>query len=99
MISKSTIFFRYYRNGGKPLFLYEENVPYNCSNCHGKLTFELQILPSLISYLKLKCEENHYGSGHLEFGTAIIYTCENSCWIDGDTYKYECVIVQEEKIF
>lgn len=93
------MFFRYCRNGGKPLFLFEENEPNNCCHCQGKLTFELQILPSLITYLKLKCGENNYGSGHLEFGTAIIYTCENNCWLDGDSYKNECVIVQEEKIF
>jgi len=91
--------FRYCRTGGKPLFLYEESEPNECTNCKGKLLFELQILPSLITYLKLICGDDHLGSGHLEFGTALIYTCENNCWNEGDTYKYECVIVQEEKLF
>jgi len=63
------------------------------------MLFELQILSPLISYLKLKCGKDYHGSGHLEFGTALIYTCENNCWNEGDTYKYECVIVQEEKPF
>ncbi|XP_060877777.1 programmed cell death protein 2-like [Metopolophium dirhodum] len=90
---------RYCRTGGKPLFLYEESEPNECTNCQGKLLFELQILPSLITYLKLICGDDHLGSGHLEFGTALIYTCENNCWNEGDTYKYECVIVQEEKLF
>lgn len=90
---------RYCRNEGKPLFLYEENEPNRCDNCQGKLLFELQILPSLITYLKLKSGEDHHGSGFLEFGTALIYTCENSCWSEGDTFKYENVIVQEEKLF
>jgi len=89
----------YCRNEGKPLLLYEENEPNKCRNCQGKMLFELQILPSLITYLKLICGENHHGSGHLEFGTALIYTCENNCWIEGDIFKYECVIIQEEKVF
>jgi len=91
--------FRYCRTEGKPLFLYEESEPNECTNCKGKLLFELQILPSLITYLKLICGDDHLGSGHLEFGTALIYTCENNCWNEGDTYKHECVIVQEEKLF
>jgi len=91
--------FRYCRTGGKPLFLYEESEPSKCTNCQGKLLFELQILPSLITYLNLICGDDHLGSGHLEFGTALIYTCENNCWNEGDTYKFEHVIVQEEKLF
>lgn len=91
--------FRYCRSGGKPLFLYEENEPSTCTNCCGKVVFELQILSSLITYLKLKCGEDYHSSGHLEFGTALIYTCENNCWNEGDTYKYERVMVQEEKLF
>lgn len=79
--------------------MYEENEPNRCTHCQGKLLFELQILPSLISYLKLICGEDHHGTGHLEFGSTFIYTCENSCWVEGDTYKYECIIVQEEKLF
>ncbi|KAF0729231.1 programmed cell death protein 2-like [Aphis craccivora] len=90
---------RYCRTEGKPLFLYEDSEPNKCTNCQGKLLFELQILPSLITYLKLICGEEHHGSGHLEFGTALIYTCENNCWNEGDAYKYECVMVQEEKLF
>lgn len=90
---------RYCRNEGKPLFLYEEDEPNKCNNCQGKLLFELQILPSLITYLKLMCGENDHGSGHLEFGTALIYSCENSCWTDEDAFKYEHVVVQEEKLF
>lgn len=78
--------------------MYEDNEPGKCSSCKGKLIFELQILPSLITYLKLMYGEDHHGSGHLEFGTAIIYTCENSCWNEGDTYKYEYVMVQEEQL-
>lgn len=91
--------FRYCRNQGKPLFLYEDNEPIKCCNCQGKLSFELQVLPSLISYLKLKSRKDHYGSGHLEFGTALIYTCEKDCWTKEDTFKYEHVLIQEEKLF
>lgn len=90
---------RYCRNYGKPLFLYEENEPNQCSNCQSKLLFELQILPSLITYLKLMSGGDYHGNGHLEFGTALIYTCENNCWTEGDTYKYEHIIVQEERMF
>ncbi|XP_025416088.1 programmed cell death protein 2-like isoform X2 [Sipha flava] len=90
---------RYCRYKGKPLFLYEEDEPNKCKHCQGKLVFELQILPSLITYLKLICGKDHHGSGHLEFGTALVYTCENSCWIGEDTFKYECILVQEEKVF
>lgn len=81
------------------MFLYEENEPKQCSSCQGKLLFELQVLPSLITYLNLMCGEDHHGNGHLEFGTALIYTCQNSCWVEGDTFKYECIVTQEEKLF
>ncbi|XP_050533273.1 programmed cell death protein 2-like [Daktulosphaira vitifoliae] len=90
---------RYCRDGGKPLFLYEQEEPLKCCNCQGKLIFELQILPSLITYLKFVNGENFHGSGHLEYGTALIYSCEKSCWAEMDTYKKDTVIVQEEKIF
>ncbi|XP_050435659.1 programmed cell death protein 2-like [Adelges cooleyi] len=91
---------RYCRDGGKPLFLYEQEEPLKCRNCQGKLKFELQILPSLITYLKLMIGKDQHGSGHLEFGTALVYTCEKSCWTETtDTFKYETILVQEEKLF
>lgn len=86
---------RYIRDAGTPLFLYPAlDVPISCQYCQGDLVPELQILPTLIPCLKLQGG----GSGHLEFGTVVVYTCRRSCWTTSETKREEFVVVQCEKI-
>ncbi|XP_051063257.1 programmed cell death protein 2-like [Phodopus roborovskii] len=68
-----------YSWSGEPLFLTcptleVSDVP-ACSGCGGQRTFEFQLMPALVSMLS---------SANLgltvEFGTVLVYTCEQSCW-------------------
>ncbi|XP_028286503.1 programmed cell death protein 2-like isoform X2 [Parambassis ranga] len=72
-----------YCHGGKPLFISEP--PSNmaqlfsaCSSCGGPRTFELQLMPALVSLLQRKDS-----NVEVEFGTVLVYTCANSCWAAG----------------
>lgn len=72
-----------YCRGGKPLFISEP--PANlarlvsaCGSCGGSRTFELQLMPALVRLLRRKA-----GEAELEFGTVLVYTCTNSCWMAG----------------
>ncbi|XP_072290653.1 programmed cell death protein 2-like isoform X2 [Eucyclogobius newberryi] len=70
-----------YCRSGKPLFISEppanmSQVVLACFSCGGPRTFELQLMPALVSLLK--------GEGlemQLEFGTVLVYTCLKSCWM------------------
>uniref|UniRef100_UPI0037E84DEA programmed cell death protein 2-like n=1 Tax=Semicossyphus pulcher TaxID=241346 RepID=UPI0037E84DEA len=73
-----------YCRGGKPLFISEP--PSNmaqlvsvCATCGGSRTFELQLMPALVSLL----QRDGGAEAELEFGTALVYTCTNSCWAAG----------------
>ena len=85
-------FGRYCRNNSAPLFLYDTEAPTKCKHCQGNLVFEVQILSTIINYLKLS-EENRNQYQHLEFGSTYVYTCEASC----DKSAEETVIVQYEQ--
>lgn len=71
-----------YCHSGKPVFISEP--PSNmaqlvsaCSSCGGSRTFELQLMPALVSQLqKMDCSMKV----ELEFGTVLVYTCTKSCW-------------------
>lgn len=74
-----------YCRGGKPLFITE--LPSNmaqvvsaCGSCGGSRTFELQLMPALVSLLQRKGSSAEV---ELEFGTVLVYTCTNSCWTTG----------------
>ncbi|XP_070686319.1 programmed cell death protein 2-like isoform X2 [Pempheris klunzingeri] len=75
-----------YCHGGKPLFISEpppnmDRLVSACGACGGPRTFELQLMPALVSLL-----QRAGGGGaeaELEFGTVLVYTCRNSCWTDG----------------
>lgn len=76
-----------YCRGGKPLFISEppSNLPQvvsaaACGSCGGSRTFELQLMPALVSLLRGKDGSTQ---AELEFGTVLVYTCANSCWTDG----------------
>ena len=117
--------FRYTRDvRQKPLFMAypsEKEIPSSCNNCGGQLLSELQLLSSLIPFLKAttcdgnvtfqdKHTQNHESERNInktkvkskeidnresntciEYGTIIIYTCQNSCLShkDGKSYTTE----------
>ncbi|XP_041852999.1 programmed cell death protein 2-like [Melanotaenia boesemani] len=80
-----------YCRGGKPLFI--SKPPSNmaelvsaCSSCGGPRTFELQLMPALVSLLQGK---DGGSETELEFGTVLVYTCTNSCWTSGSSLALE----------
>ncbi|XP_034174091.1 programmed cell death 2 like trus [Osmia lignaria lignaria] len=88
---------RYSRDNSAPLILYPiSGYVGKCQHCGSEMTFEVQILPTLISKLILqpRTEKNF----QIEFGTVLIYTCVRSCWSPMDLYREEHVIVQAERL-
>ena len=88
---------RYDRMAGQgPLLLRpmsDSDQGLRCENCRGKLTFEFQLLPSLVSQMSVKGLEG----APVEFGTVLVFTCHNSCWNDSDPKpRSETVILQQE---
>ncbi|XP_070828588.1 programmed cell death protein 2-like isoform X2 [Chaetodon trifascialis] len=74
-----------YCRGGDPLFISEPpsdmaRVVSACGSCGGSRTFELQLMPALVSVLQRWDGDADAG---LEFGTVLVYTCRNSCWTAG----------------
>ncbi|KAK2842831.1 hypothetical protein Q5P01_013031 [Channa striata] len=74
-----------YCRGGTPLFISESpsnmaQVVSACSSCGGSRTFELQLMPALVSLLQ---RVSGSAEVELEFGTVLVYTCTNSCWTAG----------------
>lgn len=76
-------------------YLAESSKPSQCSHCGGDMIFEMQVLPTLISKLRLVQSPGM----HLEFGTILVYTCKTSCWSSGASSMTEAVILQNEKYF
>lgn len=60
------------------------------------MTFELQVLPTLIPKLTLQPQNEE--KFQIEFGTVMIFTCLKSCWSSTDSYREEHIIVQAEKL-
>ncbi|XP_072242604.1 programmed cell death protein 2-like [Leuresthes tenuis] len=80
-----------YCRGGKPIFI--SKPPSNmaqlvsvCNYCGGSRTFELQLMPALVSLLQRKDGSTEV---ELEFGTVVVYTCTNSCWTSGSNSAVE----------
>jgi len=63
-----------------------------CQYCGGLITFEFQLLPSLVSSLSAPGLE----SPPLEFGTVLVFTCSRSCWSQGSGPRRETLVVQAE---
>ena len=114
-------------------------IPMSCIHCNGPLICELQLLSSLIPFLKSKtsqrnepnkendCQNNEQkfrnlnkvenvcesvsleSNSCIEFGTIMIYTCQNSCYsheqststlpsaVQGNYYK-EQIFLQSESL-
>ncbi|XP_054475698.1 LOW QUALITY PROTEIN: programmed cell death protein 2-like [Anoplopoma fimbria] len=75
-----------YSHGGKPLFISEppadlDRLVTACGSCGGTRTFELQLMPALVSLLRGK--DGGGVEAELEFGTVLVYTCRDSCWTAG----------------
>ena len=87
---------RYGRDGGAPLPLAPLPVQWcpRCGHCGGPAVFELQLLPTLVSRLRVAGQAGR--SAVLEFGTVMVYTCRDSCWTEGDSLRTETVLVQAE---
>ncbi|KAI6655040.1 Programmed cell death protein 2-like [Oopsacas minuta] len=85
-----------YQRGGEPLwasdkFVLNLSLIPNCESCGSKRTFEFQLLPTLVDYLKIK------GNTAVEFGNLLVFTCAANCWKDSDaSFKTEYVIVQPD---
>ncbi|NXA35072.1 PDD2L protein, partial [Eudromia elegans] len=85
-----------YSWGGEPLFILSPPANINkdipaCSNCGSKRVFEFQLMPALVSMLQSDTDQS------VEFGTAIVYTCERSCWpTNHQTPLEEFIFVQED---
>ncbi|KAM7415268.1 hypothetical protein PAMA_019882 [Pampus argenteus] len=80
-----------YCRGGKPLFISEPpsnlaQVVSACGSCGGSRTFELQLMPALVSLLR---GTDGSAEAELEFGTVLVYTCSNSCWTAGSDSPVE----------
>ncbi|KFQ23141.1 Programmed cell death protein 2-like, partial [Mesitornis unicolor] len=85
-----------YSRGGQPLFItcppanIDQGIP-ACSNCGSNRIFEFQLMPALVSMLQSDSDLS------VEFGTAIVYTCERSCWsTNHQTPLEEFIFVQED---
>ncbi|NXM05276.1 PDD2L protein, partial [Tyrannus savana] len=85
-----------YSWGGQPLFITSppaditQGIP-ACSACGSSRVFELQLMPALVSLLHTDSDLS------VEFGTAIVYTCERSCWpTNHQTPLEEFIFVQED---
>lgn len=89
--------FRYSRDNSAPLLLYPlSGCIGKCRHCGDEMTFELQVLPTIIPKLILnpRSERNF----QIEFGTILVYTCVRSCWSATDSYREEHVVVQAERL-
>ncbi|XP_066260026.1 programmed cell death protein 2-like [Euwallacea similis] len=84
-----------YNREGSPLLLYPLHDQIGvCKYCKKELIFEFQLIPTLISKLRLSCDPPY--CNRLDFGTVLIYTCRDCCWEPNDSFKEETVIVQRE---
>lgn len=80
-----------YCRGGTPLFISEPPANFAqavaaCSCCGGLRTFELQLMPALVSLLQRR---DGGAETELEFGTVLVYTCTKSCWTAGSRSAVE----------
>ncbi len=73
-------------------------IPTRCVHCHGSVHCELQVLPSLLPFLHPDVASEYSVDATLEFGTVLVYSCTQSCWQEGDSFKPEAVLVQEEDV-
>ncbi|XP_069824573.1 programmed cell death protein 2-like [Dendropsophus ebraccatus] len=85
-----------YSWNGSPLYMSPPDAaslpPPLCPRCRAQRVFEFQLMPALVAML-----QGSKPDMLLEFGAVLIFTCERSCWEDGDKIPLqEFCIVQED---
>lgn len=76
---------------GSPLWMSSSQIPKtipNCEECGAFRVFELQLMPTLIYFLKTP----HNEPKALDFGVLAVYTCSKSCQLSQVYYKEFCFI-------
>ncbi|XP_063169150.1 programmed cell death protein 2-like [Candoia aspera] len=82
---------------GQPLFITSPSADFQtmvppCNNCKSKRIFEFQLMPAMVNMLKTRDNDMS-----IEFGTAVVYTCEKSCWTTNCSAPLEeYIFVQED---
>lgn len=90
---------RYTRGTNSPPLLLrpmQGNIPHPCKHCGAESVFELQLLPSLVSQLRLNSVDDTMAP--LEFGTVHLFSCSKSCWTQDGQGRLENVVVQPENM-
>ena len=96
--------------GGEPLLISNDTITAdkltmipNCEVCGSKRTFEMQLLPTLISHLyvhnKTDCvdfQQQNESRTNLDFGCVYVFSCALSCWDSGSSVRKEFVLVQPD---
>nr|XP_060643885.1 programmed cell death protein 2-like [Anolis sagrei ordinatus] len=87
-----------YSWNGEPLFLAATDVTAAgvppCGLCQSRRVFEFQLMPALVNMLKPFSSRTEVS---VEFGTALVFTCERSCWPPNHpTPLEEYIYVQED---
>jgi len=83
-----------------------------CTYCGAKKVFEMQLLPTLVNYLKCRrldlegvtdgcgntiLDHSVTGEALIDFGTVMVFSCEKSCWNNADPRLIqETIVLQEE---
>eukprot|EP00741_Cyanophora_paradoxa_P017275 tig00020961_g16685.t1 len=64
-----------------------------CPRCGGPRSFEFQVMPQLLYYLRLdeSAEAEAGAAATLDFGTLAVYTCRRTCELGGGPYAPEFV--------
>lgn len=80
-----------YERRGKPLLCNKQQMknPPNCSRCGSVRTFEMQIMPQILSELKLGMDLVDAG---LDWGSIYVFTCDRSCAVE-EYVREETVVV------
>ncbi|XP_077990415.1 programmed cell death protein 2-like [Glandiceps talaboti] len=77
-----------YEWNGEPLLMtandMHKSIP-SCKSCGGQRIFEFQLMPALVSILKIADTSDI----PIDFGSVYIYSCKNSCWQENETEKYK----------
>src|SRR5699024_4704731 len=81
---------------GQPLLSTDaEPKPGHCGDCGAPRTFELQLMPALISIL-FRARLNQAKAIDLDFETILAYTCANNCTRPGLTVHKEQLFIFKE---
>lgn len=78
-----------YQKASEPLLVSTENTPESveeCGYCGSKRVFEFQIMPQILTILKL---DKLADEESIDWGTLLVYTCEKSCSTKDMAYKKE----------